>query len=149
MKKFTIKIIYDNCKDNKDLQEGWGFSALIEAGGRKILFDTGHDRDAFFSNTKKMGIDCKEVTDVLFSHKHEDHVTGCKEILGNLNESCRIFLPKGFPKKLLPKKNKAEQVMDFQEIEKNIYSLVLKGGFMLYEQSLVLQMEQGLAIITG
>lgn len=149
MKEITIRIIYDNCKESKDLQEGWGFSALIETGDRTMLFDTGNDRDAFFSNTEKMGIDYRKITDVIFSHKHRDHVAGCKEILGKLSENCRVFLPKGFPSKIVPQNLQTQKVSDFQEIEKNVFSLVLKGGFFLYEQSLVLKTENGLVVITG
>jgi 7,8-dihydropterin-6-yl-methyl-4-(beta-D-ribofuranosyl)aminobenzene 5'-phosphate synthase len=149
MKEITIKIIYDNCKENKDLQEGWGFSALVETDHRKILFDTGNDRNAFFSNTEKMGIDLSEITDVLFSHKHDDHIAGCREILGKLQENCRVYLPKGFPPKLVPQNLQIQEVSDFQEVEKNVFSMVLKGGIFLYEQSLVLQTEKGLVIITG
>ncbi len=149
MKEITIKIIYDNCKENNDLQEGWGFSALIEADQRKILFDTGNDRNAFFSNTKKMGIDLREVTDVMFSHKHDDHMAGCREILGELQEKCRVYLPKGFPAKLVPQNLQVQKISDFQEVGKNVFSMVLKGGIFLHEQALILRMEKGLVIITG
>jgi metal-dependent hydrolase (beta-lactamase superfamily II) len=44
MRELTIKIIYDNSKENPNLQEGWGFSAYIDIGSRKILFDTGNDQ---------------------------------------------------------------------------------------------------------
>jgi 7,8-dihydropterin-6-yl-methyl-4-(beta-D-ribofuranosyl)aminobenzene 5'-phosphate synthase len=149
MKKIKITIIYDNCKENRDLQEGWGFSALVEIGYRKILFDTGNDRDAFFSNLEKLGIDCGEITDVVFSHKHDDHIAGCEEILGKIREDCKVYLPKGFPSKLVPKNLQIQKVLDFQEIEKNVFSMVLKGGILLHEQSLILQTEKGLVIITG
>lgn len=149
MKEITIKIIYDNCKENKDLQEGWGFSALVETGRRKILFDTGNDRNAFFHNAEKMGIDLREITDVMFSHKHDDHVAGCREILGKLQENCRIYVPKGFPSKLLPENLQVQKISDFQKVGKNVFSMVLKGGIFLYEQALIFQMEKGLAIITG
>ena len=47
--QIIIKIIYDNCKENENLEKGWGFSCLVDVGHRKILFDTGADADAFFS----------------------------------------------------------------------------------------------------
>ncbi len=149
VKEITIKIIYDNCKESKDLREGWGFSALVETGQRKMLFDTGNDRNAFFSNTEKMGIDLRAITDVMFSHKHDDHIAGCREILGNLQKNCRVYLPKGFPSKLVPQNLQIQEVSNFQEVEKNVFSMVFKGGIFLHEQSLVLQTEKGLVIITG
>ncbi|HOO53878.1 MAG TPA: hypothetical protein PLM24_02835 [Methanothrix sp.] len=36
-----ITIIYDNASLREDLRADWGFSALVEARGRRILFDTG------------------------------------------------------------------------------------------------------------
>lgn len=149
MKEITIRIIYDNCKENKDLQEGWGFSALIETGNRTILFDTGNDRNAFFSNSEKMGIDYRAITDVVFSHKHNDHIAGCEEILEKMQKDVRVYLPKGFPLRKIPKKLQIQKVVDFIELEKNIFSMALKGGFLLHEQSLILQTEKGLVIITG
>jgi len=149
MEKTKITILYDNCKENRELQEGWGFSALVETSHRKILFDTGNDRDAFFSNIEKLGIDCGEITDVVFSHKHSDHVAGCKEILEKMRQDCRVYLPKGFPSKRVPSHLQIQKVSDFQEIDDNLFSLVLKGGIFLYEQSLILQTEKGLIIMTG
>lgn len=54
----------------------WGFSALIEAGDRKILYDTGFDPDLVFENAEKLGLDLSGVTDVVLSHNHVDHSGG-------------------------------------------------------------------------
>jgi len=32
-----VLILYDNRSDRSDLQPGWGFSALIEFGGHRVL----------------------------------------------------------------------------------------------------------------
>lgn len=52
-----------------------GFSAFIECGNRKILFDLGYS-DLFFTNAVKMGIDPLQVDYVAFSHGHLDHTGG-------------------------------------------------------------------------
>jgi len=106
MKEITVKIIYDNCKENCDLQEGWGFSAAIYTGSSKILFDTGNDSAAFFSNSQKMGIDYEDITQVVFSHKHSDHVSGSNQILQKLKKNTPVFLPHGFPIKKNPRKRR-------------------------------------------
>ncbi|MFO7731520.1 MAG: hypothetical protein R6V86_12245 [Spirochaetia bacterium] len=36
-----VTIIYDNTAFRADLKSNWGFAALVEAHGRRILFDTG------------------------------------------------------------------------------------------------------------
>jgi 7,8-dihydropterin-6-yl-methyl-4-(beta-D-ribofuranosyl)aminobenzene 5'-phosphate synthase len=149
MNQIVIKIVYDNCRANDSFQEGWGFSCLVDLGDRKILFDTGADSQAFFSNLQKFGIRCEQITDVVYSHKHSDHVAGFEELLGKLKKDCRLFLPKKFPTKKLPATIQAEMVEDFKQIGSGVYSLVLKGGFFLYEQALVLETKNGLVIITG
>lgn len=149
MKQIIIKIIYDNCKANEGFQEGWGFSCLVDFGDRKILFDTGADSQAFFSNLQKLNIQCDEITDVVFSHKHSDHVTGFEEVIGKLKNDSRLFLPKRFPAKKIPPIIQTEIVEDLKEIDSGIYSLVLKGGFRLYEQALLIETKKGLIVITG
>jgi len=54
----------------------WGFSALVEADGHKILFDTGHRADTVLNNARELKIDLSAVTDVVLSHHHEDHTGG-------------------------------------------------------------------------
>jgi len=149
MDQIAIKIIYDNCKAQEGFQEGWGFSCLVDLGRRKILFDTGADSQAFFSNLQKLNIQCDEITDVVFSHKHSDHVAGFDEIIGKLKKESRLFLPKKFPFKKILHTIHTEIVEDFKEIDSGIYSLVLKGGFFLYEQALIIETRKGLVVITG
>lgn len=149
MNQIVIKVIYDNCKTNENLQEGWGFSCFIDLGHRKLLFDTGADSKAFFSNLQKLDHQCEEITDVIFSHKHSDHIAGLEEIVRKLKKGSRLFLPKKFPTKTLPPDIHTEIVEDFIEIDSGVYTLVLKGGFLFYEQALLLETHKGLVIITG
>jgi 7,8-dihydropterin-6-yl-methyl-4-(beta-D-ribofuranosyl)aminobenzene 5'-phosphate synthase len=54
----------------------WGFAALVEADGRKILFDTGARPNTVLENAKELKIDLSDVQDVVLSHFHDDHTTG-------------------------------------------------------------------------
>lgn len=54
----------------------WGFSALVEADGRRILFDTGLHTETVIQNARDLGIDLSGVTDVVLSHHHGDHTGG-------------------------------------------------------------------------
>lgn len=144
-----IKIIYDNCIENENFQEGWGFSCFIDLGPSKILFDTGADSKAFFSNLQQFDIRCDEITHVVYSHKHSDHIAGLEEVMGKLKKDARLILPKKFPSKKIPSTIKIETVEDFKEIDKGVYSLVLKGGFFFYEQALLIETQKGLVVITG
>ncbi|OGI76390.1 hypothetical protein A3C57_01285 [Candidatus Nomurabacteria bacterium RIFCSPHIGHO2_02_FULL_33_12] len=150
--KFTI--IYENNKDNLALQEGFGFSCLIEWNNTKILFDTGGNQIAFFSNIKKLNIDLKNITHIIFSHKHNDHTAGFEEVLNNVSNP-QIYLPHDFPNSLLkqiPSNLNTKIVNLFTEIDKNIYSLPLIGkylGIVIHEQSLIFDTAKGIIILTG
>jgi 7,8-dihydropterin-6-yl-methyl-4-(beta-D-ribofuranosyl)aminobenzene 5'-phosphate synthase len=54
----------------------WGFSALVEADGKKILFDTGARPNTVLENAKELKIDLSDVQEVVLSHFHDDHTTG-------------------------------------------------------------------------
>jgi 7,8-dihydropterin-6-yl-methyl-4-(beta-D-ribofuranosyl)aminobenzene 5'-phosphate synthase len=54
----------------------WGFAALVEADGNKILFDTGARPNTVLENAKELKVDLSDVQDVVLSHFHDDHTTG-------------------------------------------------------------------------
>ena len=54
----------------------WGFAALVEEDGRKILFDTGARPNTVLENAKELKVDLSDVQDVILSHFHDDHTTG-------------------------------------------------------------------------
>lgn len=54
----------------------WGFAALVEVDGRRILFDTGAHDDTVQRNLTVMGLDLSDVEVVVLSHNHDDHTTG-------------------------------------------------------------------------
>lgn len=68
-------MLVDYVGDNDGVGE-WGFAALVEADGRKILFDTGAHPDTVLRNARALGITLSDVTDVVLSHFHTDHTGG-------------------------------------------------------------------------
>lgn len=54
----------------------WGFSALVEADGQRILFDTGAKKQTVLGNAEALGVDLTTVPTVVLSHHHDDHVGG-------------------------------------------------------------------------
>jgi 7,8-dihydropterin-6-yl-methyl-4-(beta-D-ribofuranosyl)aminobenzene 5'-phosphate synthase len=54
----------------------WGFSALVETNGHRILFDTGSRPETVLQNARELKIDLSGVNDVVLSHHHGDHVGG-------------------------------------------------------------------------
>lgn len=150
-----ITIIYDNKKTVDTLTEGFGFSCLIEWNNRKILFDTGGKGEAFFSNVQKLGINLETITHAIFSHKHWDHTAAFKDALALLKNSPVLYLPDEFDSSLeaqIPKNMAIHKVKECEEIDQNIFSLVLSGSYWLttvQEQAIVLRTTKGLVILTG
>ena len=64
----------------------WGFSALVEADGHRILFDTGLHPETVLQNARDLGIDLSSVTDVVLSHHHGDHTGGLLELRRELSK---------------------------------------------------------------
>jgi len=54
----------------------WGFAALVEVDGHRILFDTGARPDTVANNLRDLKIDLSSVTDIILSHNHQDHTGG-------------------------------------------------------------------------
>jgi 7,8-dihydropterin-6-yl-methyl-4-(beta-D-ribofuranosyl)aminobenzene 5'-phosphate synthase len=54
----------------------WGYSALVEVDGHKILYDTGASPDLVLKNAAALKIDLHDVEEVVLSHNHWDHVSG-------------------------------------------------------------------------
>ena len=75
MQSLRITLLTTMLADGRGIGE-WGFAALVEADGRRMLFDTGGRPDTILVNCRELGIDLKGVTDVILSHNHADHTTG-------------------------------------------------------------------------
>jgi 7,8-dihydropterin-6-yl-methyl-4-(beta-D-ribofuranosyl)aminobenzene 5'-phosphate synthase len=54
----------------------WGFAALVEVDGYRLLYDTGGRPETVLHNAAEMGIDLSTITDVVLSHHHGDHIAG-------------------------------------------------------------------------
>ena len=70
-----IVILSSMLTDRRGLGE-WGFSALVEARGRRLLFDTGGRPDIVLRNAEALGLDLASIEDVVLSHGHWDHTGG-------------------------------------------------------------------------
>ncbi len=54
----------------------WGFSALVEADGHRVLLDTGAHPNTVLENARDLKLDLSDVQDVILTHNHWDHVSG-------------------------------------------------------------------------
>ena len=87
-----ITVIYDAFGPPSMLQKDWGFSALVEYEGKRILFDTGNDAKIFAHNIEQLGIDLTRLDAVVISHRHGDHTSGLTHLL-TINPSVTIYVP--------------------------------------------------------
>jgi 7,8-dihydropterin-6-yl-methyl-4-(beta-D-ribofuranosyl)aminobenzene 5'-phosphate synthase len=88
-----ITILYDAFGKDASMKKDWGFSALVEVAGKRILFDTGNDRDIFAANVKAKGVDLTNLDFVVVSHRHSDHMAGLSYVL-SVNPNVKIYAPK-------------------------------------------------------
>jgi len=91
--KSQITVIYDAFGKDPALKKDWGFAALVEVGGKRILFDTGNDAATFTRNVKAKGIDLGRLDFVVMSHRHGDHMAGLGQVLA-VNPKVKIYGPK-------------------------------------------------------
>jgi 7,8-dihydropterin-6-yl-methyl-4-(beta-D-ribofuranosyl)aminobenzene 5'-phosphate synthase len=70
-----ITVLSTMLADGGELGE-WGFSALVEADGHRILYDTGAHSELVLRNAKSLNIDLTTIPEVVLSHNHWDHVGG-------------------------------------------------------------------------
>jgi 7,8-dihydropterin-6-yl-methyl-4-(beta-D-ribofuranosyl)aminobenzene 5'-phosphate synthase len=87
-----VTILYDAFGESKELTKDWGFSALVEHNGKRILFDTGNDATIFEHNVKALGVDLTKLDFVVISHRHADHMTGLRYVL-KVNPNVTVYVP--------------------------------------------------------
>jgi len=88
-----VTILYDSFGKSPTLTMDWGFAALIEYGGKRILFDTGNNAQVFEHNVKAAGVDLQKLDFVVMSHRHGDHMGGLAYLL-KVNPTVKIYAPK-------------------------------------------------------
>ena len=88
-----VTILYDAFGNDPAMKKDWGFSALIEVAGKRILFDTGNDRETFAANIKAKGVDLTKLDFLVLSHRHSDHMAGLSYAL-SVNPTLKIYAPR-------------------------------------------------------
>lgn len=94
-----VTILSSNLADGATVGE-WGFSALVEADGKCVLFDTGRYPDTVLRNAAALRVDLSCVTDIVLSHFHFDHTAGVLPIVEALRARSaaveRVHVAQGF-----------------------------------------------------
>jgi metal-dependent hydrolase (beta-lactamase superfamily II) len=71
-----ITYLYDNISAVAGTDPAWGFAALVEAYGKRVLFDTGGNAAVFRHNVTALGVDLGQLDAIVLSHEHWDHANG-------------------------------------------------------------------------
>jgi 7,8-dihydropterin-6-yl-methyl-4-(beta-D-ribofuranosyl)aminobenzene 5'-phosphate synthase len=87
-----VTILYDSFGKAPALTLDWGFAALVEYEGKRILFDTGNNARIFEHNVKALGVDLQKIDFVVISHRHADHTSGITYLLA-VNPKVKIYVP--------------------------------------------------------
>ena len=88
-----ITVVYDAFGKDPAMTKDWGYAALVEINGKRILFDTGDDPAIFAKNVKAKGVDLTKLDFVVLSHRHSDHISGLSYLL-RVNPKVKIYAPK-------------------------------------------------------
>jgi len=85
IKEFKITILSTMLSDTHIGE--WGFSVIIEADGKRILFDTGSREATVLQNARELNINLENIDNVFLSHNHKDHTGGLKTLRENIPTS--------------------------------------------------------------
>lgn len=87
-----VTILNDAFQKSSALEADWGYSALIEFEGKRILFDTGDNAALFQKNVERLHIDLTRLDLVILSHAHGDHTSGLRYVLSR-NPTVPLYVP--------------------------------------------------------
>jgi 7,8-dihydropterin-6-yl-methyl-4-(beta-D-ribofuranosyl)aminobenzene 5'-phosphate synthase len=91
--KAQITVLYDAFGKPSAMEKDWGYAALVEYGGRRMLFDTGNNPGILAQNAKAKDVDLSKLDFVVMSHRHGDHMGGLAYLL-SVNPRVKIYAPK-------------------------------------------------------
>ncbi len=142
-----LRVVYDN-EAKEGLKSDWGFSCLIESGGRKLLFDTGASGKILAYNMQQLELRKEEIEIIALSHEHWDHVGGLDAVL---HPGVTVYLPHSFSRRLKEEVAREADVFEVSEPRDIIPGVHTTGelGRGIREQSLVLDAEEGVVVLTG
>jgi 7,8-dihydropterin-6-yl-methyl-4-(beta-D-ribofuranosyl)aminobenzene 5'-phosphate synthase len=87
-----ITVLYDAFGKTSTMTKDWGFAALVEYGGKRILFDTGNNAEIFAHNVGAKSVDLRQLDFAIVSHRHGDHTSGLNHLL-KVNPAVKIYAP--------------------------------------------------------
>jgi 7,8-dihydropterin-6-yl-methyl-4-(beta-D-ribofuranosyl)aminobenzene 5'-phosphate synthase len=146
-----ITILYDNTTYDPRLTADWGFAALVEYQGHTLLFDTGGNPNILLRNMELMAVDPMSIEAVVLSHSHGDHTGGMAGLV-RIGARPPVYVPPsigGSLKRQVTRTSELVEVEPGQEILPGIFTTGEMGAGQVPEQALVIQLEDGIVVVTG
>jgi 7,8-dihydropterin-6-yl-methyl-4-(beta-D-ribofuranosyl)aminobenzene 5'-phosphate synthase len=149
--ELEIRIAFDNTSAREDLRRSWGFSAVVDFRGRRVLFDAGSDPILLLEHLELMQIDPKSIEHAVISHQHGDHLRGVYWVFEE-NPKLKVHFLDCFPEEPFRRAAavgmKPHRVKDPFEVVPGVYSTGIVDG-LPPEQSLAIETSQGLVMLAG
>ena len=125
--KIGITTLSENTAKYGFLAE-WGISMLVEAGGLKVLFDTGLSFSAVH-NAQLLGVDLSAVDRIVLSHGHPDHTGGLREVLKRTGQKEVMAHPAIWQKKYVHRQGERDRYVGIPFVREALEAL--GASFML------------------
>lgn len=92
--RLKLTVLIENQTNRRDIKAEHGLSFLLEADGKRILFDVGSS-GAVWENGEKLGLLPGDVDILVLSHNHYDHAGGFRRGV-EMGLRCRVICGEGF-----------------------------------------------------
>jgi 7,8-dihydropterin-6-yl-methyl-4-(beta-D-ribofuranosyl)aminobenzene 5'-phosphate synthase len=89
----NFTVLVENESHEPELAAEHGISIWVEAGGKRILFDTGAS-SAFAENADRLGIRIEDADILVLSHAHADHTGGLRTFFER-NKRAPVYVGRG------------------------------------------------------
>jgi 7,8-dihydropterin-6-yl-methyl-4-(beta-D-ribofuranosyl)aminobenzene 5'-phosphate synthase len=145
-----ITILIDNYVLDTRLKSAWGFSALVDYEGQRVLFDTGDMGAHLLAALDVLEIDPASIETVALSHYHADHTGGLPSVTQSGARLTLYVLP-SFPDYFKTRTAALAEIVEVepgQAIIPGVYTTGEVSG-PIPEQALVIATADGLIIVTG
>jgi 7,8-dihydropterin-6-yl-methyl-4-(beta-D-ribofuranosyl)aminobenzene 5'-phosphate synthase len=146
-----LTVVYDNYVHQEGTTGDWGFGCFIEGYEKTILFDTGLHGNILLDNIDTLSIDLGTLDAIVISHNHGDHTGGLGSVLGR-NGKVTVYMGETYSQTYHPfisaMRGTVVAVDEPIEICAHVYSTgEIEGS--IEEQSLILDTDDGLVVVTG
>lgn len=148
-----ITYLYDNSAASAGAAPAWGFAVLVEAYGKRILFDSGGDPAVLHRNVERLKVDLGSLDAVVLSHEHWDHTRGIPEL--GRRDGLPVYFPASsaagapFRASLGAAGMKSVPVTGMTPIAPRIAVSHEMQGSMAPEVALTIDTDDGLVVVVG